>query len=70
MEQCKVHGLGVVSVQTWQTHQAYFRAGIIDQAQVFSQTEYLIKTYQPAWVKIGLFPDLDLLLQLFQEIKY
>ncbi|MBL4653442.1 MAG: hydroxymethylpyrimidine/phosphomethylpyrimidine kinase [Flavobacteriales bacterium] len=67
-EQHKVLGMGISTANTIQNENEFIAVNWIDETQIFSQLEILIKKHTFQFVKIGLVPNLQFLIEVLNRL--
>ncbi len=63
-EQLDSYGLGVITANTFQTHQVFDKIDWLPEESILEQTELMLKTYPVKAIKMGLLPDFSLLREI------
>lgn len=68
-EQLNIHGLGVLTANTFQTEDAYFGESWIETEDITLQINQLLERYSVQYIKIGLTKDVEQLNTILTTIR-
>ena len=64
LEQCQCYGLGVITANTFQTHDKFDSIDWLPVESILNQTKLMLESYPVKVMKIGLIPDFGMLKQI------